>query len=80
MAAYNIEFKPSVEKDFRPIPKAVASRVWEKIVALAEEPLLFTALTMWPARCSFSTSATGGKHTVSRDIKGFYADPHKTPR
>ena len=39
MAAYSIEFKPSVEKDFRSIPKTVASRVWEKIVALAEEPL-----------------------------------------
>jgi hypothetical protein len=38
MASYNIGFKPSVEKDFRPIPKAIFSRIWEKIQALSEEP------------------------------------------
>jgi mRNA interferase RelE/StbE len=39
MAFYRIEFKPSVQRDFRPIPKDIVSRIWEKIEALAEEPL-----------------------------------------
>ena len=39
MASYSIAFKPSVEKDFRSMPKAVASRVWSALEALAEEPL-----------------------------------------
>jgi mRNA interferase RelE/StbE len=39
MAAYSIEFKPSVEKDFRSIPKSAAARIWEKIEALTENPL-----------------------------------------
>jgi mRNA interferase RelE/StbE len=39
MASFSLEFKPSVEKDFRSIPKEAASRVWVKIEALASNPL-----------------------------------------
>ena len=39
MALYRVAFKPSVEKDFRSIPKEAASRVWAKLEALASEPL-----------------------------------------
>lgn len=39
MALFRLEFKPSVEKDFRSIPKGTASRIWVKIEALASDPL-----------------------------------------
>jgi mRNA interferase RelE/StbE len=38
MAAYSIHFKESVEKDFRPIPKADARRIIHRIDLLATEP------------------------------------------
>ena len=39
MASFKLDFKPSVEKDFRSIPRGMASRVWAKIEALASDPL-----------------------------------------
>ena len=39
MASFKIEFKPSVQKDFRAIPKDVASKIWEAIESLANDPL-----------------------------------------
>jgi mRNA interferase RelE/StbE len=39
MASYSIEFRPSVQKDFRSIPKEVATRLWSAIESLASEPL-----------------------------------------
>ena len=38
MASYNITFKPSVEKDLRPLPKSVVARVMERIEKLKDEP------------------------------------------
>jgi len=39
MASFRLDFKPSVEKDFRSISKGMALRVWAKIEALASDPL-----------------------------------------
>ncbi len=39
MAAYDVVLKPSVEKDFRSLPKSVLQRVWAKIEALSTEPI-----------------------------------------
>lgn len=38
MASYKIIFKPSVEKDLRPLPKSVAVRIMERIEDLKGEP------------------------------------------
>ena len=38
MASYNIDFKPSVHKDFRRLPKSVAERVMKRIEKLNDEP------------------------------------------
>ena len=37
--SYSIAFKPSVEKDLRPLPKAVVARVFAQIERLKAEPL-----------------------------------------
>ena len=39
MASLKIEIKPSVQKDFRSIPKDAASKLWEAIESLANDPL-----------------------------------------
>jgi mRNA interferase RelE/StbE len=39
MASYNVVFKPSVQKDFRRLPKSVAQRVIKRIEKLKDEPL-----------------------------------------
>jgi mRNA interferase RelE/StbE len=39
MASFRIEFKPSVQKDFRAIPKDIASKIWEAIESLVNDPL-----------------------------------------
>jgi len=38
MASYNVDFKPSVHKDFRRLPKSVAGRVMKRIERLKDEP------------------------------------------
>jgi mRNA interferase RelE/StbE len=38
MTSYNISFKPSVEKDLRPLSKSVVARVIEHIERLKTEP------------------------------------------
>ena len=38
MTSYNVSFKPSVEKDLRPLPKSVVTRVIELIENLETEP------------------------------------------
>lgn len=38
MGAYSINFKPSVEKDLRPLSKTSISRVMERIERLKTEP------------------------------------------
>ncbi len=39
MASYSILFKPSVEKDLRPLPKSVVARVMKQIEILRENPI-----------------------------------------
>lgn len=39
MASYSINFKPSVEKDLRHLPKAVLARVMARIESLKSEPI-----------------------------------------
>ncbi len=39
MASYSINFKPSVKKDLRPLPKAVLARVMARIEGLKSEPI-----------------------------------------
>lgn len=39
MASYNIIFKPSIEKDLRPLPKSVIARLLKQIEALRDDPL-----------------------------------------
>ena len=39
MASYNIDFKPSVHRDFRRSPKSVVERVMKRIEKLKDEPL-----------------------------------------
>jgi mRNA interferase RelE/StbE len=38
MVSYNIDFKPSVYKDFRRLPKSVVERVMKRIEKLKDEP------------------------------------------
>ncbi|MBC7225647.1 MAG: type II toxin-antitoxin system RelE/ParE family toxin [Thermoflexales bacterium] len=38
MSSYSVEFKPSVHKDFRRLPKSVVERVWRRIEELGETP------------------------------------------
>ena len=38
MASYNVDFKPSVHKDFRRLPKSVVERAMKRIGKLKEEP------------------------------------------
>ena len=39
MDSYSIDYKPSVEKDLRRLPKQLVSRVFERIEGLQSEPL-----------------------------------------
>ncbi len=38
MASFNVDFKPSVRKDFRRLPKSVVERVIKRIGKLKDEP------------------------------------------
>ena len=38
MESYNVEFKPSVHKDFRRLPKSVVERVMKRIEKLQADP------------------------------------------
>ena len=38
MGSYNINFKPSVEKDLRPLSKTLVARVMERIERLKTDP------------------------------------------
>ncbi|MCH7978243.1 MAG: type II toxin-antitoxin system RelE/ParE family toxin [Acidobacteria bacterium] len=38
MGVYRIVFKPSVEKDLRRLPRAMASRIMQRIAGLASAP------------------------------------------
>ncbi len=38
MASFSIEFKPSVQKDFRRLPKLAVERVFKRIDKLKSEP------------------------------------------
>ena len=44
--SYRFAFKPSVEKDLRPLPKAVVARVFAQIERLKTEPLPRQALKL----------------------------------
>jgi mRNA interferase RelE/StbE len=39
MASYSIDFKPSVERDLRPLPRSVVVRVMKYIEALRHDPV-----------------------------------------
>jgi mRNA interferase RelE/StbE len=39
MASYSVVLKPSVEKDLRGLTRPIVRRVWERIEALANEPM-----------------------------------------
>ena len=39
MASYSLQFRPSVEKDLRALPKSVTKRIWRRVEALADEPI-----------------------------------------
>ena len=38
MASYKVVFKPSVEKDLRPLPRLAVARVMSRIEALKDDP------------------------------------------
>ena len=38
MGSYSVNFKPSVQKDLRPLPKALVARVMERIEGLKTDP------------------------------------------
>ena len=38
MASYNVDFKTSIHKDFRRLPKSVVERVMKRIEKLKDEP------------------------------------------
>jgi mRNA interferase RelE/StbE len=46
MDSYNIEFKPSAEKDLRSLPKPIISRVMAKIEKLGADPFSLQALKL----------------------------------
>lgn len=39
MASYRLDLRPSLQKDFRSLPRELVPRVWEKIEALTNDPL-----------------------------------------
>jgi len=39
MASYSLSFKPSVQKDLRPLPKSIVARVIGQIEGLKTDPL-----------------------------------------
>ncbi len=39
MASYRIDFRPSVHKDLRRLPRAVVRRVMSRVEALGQDPL-----------------------------------------
>jgi mRNA interferase RelE/StbE len=39
MASYSVDFKPSVHKDFRRLPRSVVERVMKRVEKLKNEPL-----------------------------------------
>ncbi|MCB4757276.1 MAG: type II toxin-antitoxin system RelE/ParE family toxin [Elusimicrobia bacterium] len=43
MASYKVIFKPSVEKDLRPLPKPYLSNIFKKIQDLETTPLPYNA-------------------------------------
>ncbi len=70
MASYNVDFKPSVNKDFRRLPKSVVERVMKRIEKLNDEPFR-TALKNWKALSAYIgllwvTSASYTKWTPKR--------------
>jgi len=55
MTNYNVIFKPSVEKDLRPLPKKIVERVFERIEQMRSEP---------HPRQAIKLSATGGLYRI----------------
>jgi len=49
MGSYSINFKPSVEKDLRGLPKGVVSRVMKRIEDLKADPLPRRAVKLFGA-------------------------------
>ena len=39
MASYSLQFRTSVEKDLRALPKSVTRRIWRRLELLTEEPI-----------------------------------------
>ena len=39
MASYSLQFRPSVEKDFRALPKSVTKQIWRRLDLLAADPM-----------------------------------------
>ena len=62
MASYNVIFKPSVEKDLRSLPRAVAGRIFKRIEALGENPLPRQSLKLGGAEQLYRIRA--GDHRV----------------
>jgi mRNA interferase RelE/StbE len=46
MASYNLSFKPSVQKDFRRLPKSAVERALKRIESLKDEPFPQGALKL----------------------------------
>lgn len=46
MDSYNIDFKPSAEKDLRNLPKPIISRIMEKIEKLGADPFPLQAVKL----------------------------------
>jgi mRNA interferase RelE/StbE len=46
MTSYKIIFKPSVEKDLRPLPKSIVARVIEQIESLKANPFPHQAVKL----------------------------------
>jgi mRNA interferase RelE/StbE len=55
MTSYSIIFKPSVEKDLRPLPKKIVERVFERIEQMRSDP---------HPRQAIKLSATGGLYRI----------------
>jgi len=68
MAHYSVLLKPSIEKDLRPLPRSIISRIMQRIRALAEEPLPRSAVKLAGAERTYRLRVGDYRVVYSVDV------------
>jgi len=68
MAHYSVLLKPSIEKDLRPLPRSIISRIMLRIRALAEEPLPRSAVKLAGAERTYRLRVGDYRVVYSVDV------------